>query len=254
MNIGIFITVRSGSSRLKNKALKLVEDEPIIGYLIKRMKYAYKQYAEIFICTTEHPQDQVFRKIAQLYGISIFFGDENNLIKRHFDCAQNNNIDFIINIDGDDILCNPQYVSKIIKLAQENVELDIIETQGLPFGTNVKGYKKHVLQRILQNNQSDIIDTGWGELITADNEYNHKILPALESEKMDDLRLTLDYEEDFQLFEHLIKKFKHSDLLYSQEKILEYVKAYPKLKEMNSNRKEEYWKNYEKKKKEESVE
>jgi len=38
----IFITVRTGSTRLPNKALLNFEDLPIIEYVIRRMKYPKK--------------------------------------------------------------------------------------------------------------------------------------------------------------------------------------------------------------------
>ncbi len=50
MNTGILITVRTGSTRLPGKALLEVNNKPIIGYLIDRLKYCVDNLAELIIC------------------------------------------------------------------------------------------------------------------------------------------------------------------------------------------------------------
>ena len=57
MNV-IFLSVRTGSSRLPEKALYEIRDKTMIEYLIDRLKKS--KYAEkVILCTTELKEDDV---------------------------------------------------------------------------------------------------------------------------------------------------------------------------------------------------
>ena len=67
----IFISVRTGSSRLPNKALKEINNKSTIEYLIDMVKQS--KYAEkIILCTTELKEDDVLCDIATNSGINYF--------------------------------------------------------------------------------------------------------------------------------------------------------------------------------------
>lgn len=71
MNKAIFITVRNGSTRLPNKALKEIQGIPTIEYVIRRMKYS-KNAERIILCTTENKQDDSLVEIALQNKIDFF--------------------------------------------------------------------------------------------------------------------------------------------------------------------------------------
>lgn len=71
MKKAIFITVRSDSSRLPNKALMKILGKPTIEMVVLRAKQA-KNVDSIVICTTERPVDNEIVEIAEKHGISVF--------------------------------------------------------------------------------------------------------------------------------------------------------------------------------------
>lgn len=245
LNTGIFITVRTGSSRLPGKALKEVMGRPIISFLISRIKKINENIGKVIICTTSLSEDNVLDDIAKDYGVSCFHGDKDNIIKRHLECANEYNIDFIVNIDGDDILCDPEYVKLIIKHANESNDYDVVKTCDLPFGTNSMGYKKNVLTAILQKIEMANIDTGWGLLINDKSVFAIKEIFAAESEKSD-CRLTLDYEEDFILFKNIIQALFIGEEYVAQKSVIDYINNNPEIKNINSHLNEKYWQNFNK--------
>jgi len=245
VNTGIFITVRTGSTRLPGKALKEVMRRPIISFLISRIKKTNENVGKIIICTTSLCEDNALDDIAKDYGVSCFHGDKDNIIKRHLECANEYNIDFIVNIDGDDILCDPEYVKLIIKYANESNNYDVIRTCDLPFGTNSMGYKKNVLETILQKIEITNIDTGWGLLINDTSIFTIKDIYADESEKSD-CRLTLDYEEDFILFKNIIEKLFVGNEYVTQKAVIDYLNNNSEIKNINSHLNEKYWENFNK--------
>lgn len=243
MNIGILITVRTGSSRLPNKALKEVMGKPIISYLVSRMNKVNHENAKIVICTTTLEEDAILDDIANEYGALCFHGDKDNIIKRHLQCANEYNFDFIVNVDGDDILCDPEYVKLIIQYASKSNDFDVIKTCGLPFGTNSIGYKRNVLETILSNVDQLTIDTGWGQLITDPSVFSIREIYVKDLESCD-CRLTLDYEEDFVLFKTIIEKLFVDDRYISQSAIIDYIKSTPSIMKINQHVNEKYWENF----------
>ena len=72
MNV-IFLSVRTGSSRLPEKALYEIRDKTMIEYLIDRLKKS--KYAEkVILCTTELKEDDVLCDIARENDIDYFRG------------------------------------------------------------------------------------------------------------------------------------------------------------------------------------
>ena len=79
-NKAIFITVRTGSTRLKNKSILKIKDKHTIEYVIdaaKKSKYA----KDIILCTSTNPNDKILCDIAEKNNIKWFRGSEENKLK-----------------------------------------------------------------------------------------------------------------------------------------------------------------------------
>ncbi|MDR0571975.1 MAG: hypothetical protein LBG48_03960 [Rickettsiales bacterium] len=239
MKIGIFITVRLGSKRLPAKALLKINDKPIISYLISRMKHVCTDDIKVIICTTDLPEDNKLNEIASDIGVGIYHGDENNILKRHLDCAKENGIDFIINVDGDDILCEPSYVKQIADIAKQTPEYDIIKTIGLPFGVNSFGYSLKALEKVYKLPESSN-DTDWGAILKNDSKF--KIFD-IKIEEACDVRLSLDYLEDFEIFKVIIDNFLKNNLYAPWSEIKKFIAKNPCISLINKSAEEKYLKN-----------
>lgn len=248
MNKGIYIVVRTGSSRLSQKALSKVCGKYIIEILIDRMKFINENNADIVICTTDNPDDDVFETIARENEVYVFRGSENNIVKRQYDCSVFFGHDFIVNVDGDDILCDPEYVKKILYRFTENPDIDVITTVSLPFGVNSMGYRKSVLKRILDHIEKNELDTGWGELIKNKKMFKiEEIFPETESERIE-VRLSLDYDEDLEVFRKIIESKYQMGTFLSQKEVNDFLRGNPSIALINKGVEEKYWENYKKNK------
>ena len=72
MKTAIFITVRTGSTRLPNKALIEIQSIPTIVHLIRRMKKV--DVDNIILCTTLLEEDNILCEIAKNEEINFFRG------------------------------------------------------------------------------------------------------------------------------------------------------------------------------------
>lgn len=226
MNIGILFTVRISSSRLPRKALLEVRGIPMISYLIRRFQTLCSE--RLIICTTTLQEDNYFDIIAAQHDINIFHGNADNILNRHLECAKQYDLDYIVNVDCDDIFSSPELVKK---LTEKMPYSDVVYTNGFPFGTNLFAYNVNILNTLPINDNQ--VDTGWGALIKDNTAFSHYIIEADEREQFD-IRLSLDYEEDFLLFRHIIETLDMDKRFVSQNEIISYIKKNPNIAKINS--------------------
>ena len=224
-----------------------IKGKSTIVHLIERIKQA-KNLDKIVLCTTTNPEDKKLIKIAEEQNISYFAGDEKDIIKRHFDAANYHKIDFVINVDGDDLFCDPEYIDKIAEEAKENFEIfDVISSRDLPFGVNSFGYKIDCLKSIFEKKKENDTDTGWGEFFTDNQQLKKKYINAEENHIID-ARMSLDYEEDFQFFKKIIEMLHEEGKYLRLDEIIYLLRENPEIININKFVEEKYWENYEKKK------
>ena len=113
INCDVFIPVRLDNKRLPGKALKKINDVPIIFHLIKRLQTS-SMIRNIVVCTTTNKSDDVLVQFLEKEKIKFFRGDEKDILMRFLGAAKKFDTDFIINVDGDDIYSDVRYVEKII--------------------------------------------------------------------------------------------------------------------------------------------
>jgi len=224
MKVGILFTVRISSTRLPGKALLEVRGIPMIVYLLKRFQALCTE--QLIICTTDLPADDCFDMIAGQAGVDIFHGDAGNILRRHLKCAEKFDLDYIINVDCDDVFSSPELVEKLIF---KMPEYDVIYTCGYPFGTNLFAYSTRILKDLPIDKRQ--MDTGWGALIK-DDQFSNYIIEAGQDEKFE-IRLSMDYKNDFILIKHIIEALDMDQKFVSQKEIINYIKNNPEIAEIN---------------------
>lgn len=230
----IFVSVRSGSTRLPQKALMEIGSRTTIEYLIDRVKQS-KHASRIVMCTTELPEDDRLCEIAEQNEILFFRGSAPDKLKRWLGAAKKYDIDFFVNADGDDLffdagladICFEQY---------ENSEatLDFIDGRGLY--NDVYGIKTSALQKVCDN--KDDLDTEFVRPYFVEKAYGNnlifkKIHPVPNKYEKREIRMTLDYEEDFIFFKTIINHFTTERRDMSFENILSFLDENPDIVRTN---------------------
>jgi len=239
----IFIPVRLASTRLPSKALLKINNKPCIQYLIERVK-EIEDIDGIVLCTTKNSADDEIVKFAKKMKIDIFRGSEQDILERFNGAAQEFDVKYIINVDGDDILCEPEFIKKTANELKKN-QSDYISWKEMPLGTTPIGIKTSALTTVCDQKNNYDTETGWGKFFTETGMFNVKFLTSEDPELKDkSVRLTLDYLEDFRLFEQLLTNIKKP---LGLKKIIKFLNSRKDIKDLNKGVKEIYWKNFEKK-------
>ena len=215
MNYDVFIPVRLDSSRLPKKSLLQISETPILKTLIDRLSNS-KKIRNIVVCTTTLTSDDELVNFLQKNNIKYFRGSEKDILQRFLDAATIFNSDYIINVDGDDVYTDPKSIDDIVELYEKNKN-DFIKISSVPLGLQSFGFPVHVLKQICKNKTSNDTETGWIRFFNeSDIISKGEASQNLQNKFPDNLRLSLDYPEDFEIakeiFSNITKNFDLEEL------------------------------------------
>ena len=189
MRSAIFLSIRNKSTRLPHKHFLKIQGKTTAELLIERLKLAQLP-DKIVICTSINPDDDILEDLARDQGIDCFRGSEEDKLDRYLKAAQNFNIDFILVVDGDDILCDPEYIDKIIvKFEQTNA--DYIIAKDLPLGATAFGIKKEALKKVCEIKKESDTEV-WGGYFTKTGLFKIESVEVDPFLKRPEIRMTLE--------------------------------------------------------------
>ena len=246
MKNAIFITVRTSSTRLPKKCLLEIGGKPTIIHLINRIKRA-RLADGIVLCTTTNPEDDVLCDIAGKEGISFFRGSEQDKLERWRGAAEKYAVEFFVTADGDDILCEPELID--LCFAQyRHTPVDFIEGKELVCGAFTYGIKTAALKKVCEIKDTEDTEMMW-VYFTKTGMFRCAELEGVSPVfRRPEIRMTLDYEEDFQFFKNIIEHFalqKRSD--FNLRDVLAYLDAHSEVVKINQHRQQEFLDNQKKK-------
>ena len=230
----IFISVRSASSRLPNKAYKKIDDnQTTIEYLIQRIKKSVNA-DKIVLCTTTKSADDALCDIAKSNGVDYFRGSEDDKLSRWLGAAKQFNVDFIVNADGDDLFYDPQLADFCFE-QYDKTNADFIDGSGLYI--DIYGIKTSALEKVCSEKKSDQTEFISPFFYKLSDELNVERLKEVPKKwKKLKIRMTLDYEEDLIFFKETITHMKNSKIQQDYENILDFLLKNPYIIDINWHR------------------
>jgi spore coat polysaccharide biosynthesis protein SpsF len=225
----IFISARTESTRLPQKALLDICGKPSIQYLIENMKNSVEA-DEIILCTTLLQSDDELCNLAQNNNIKYFRGSTEDKLERWHAACRQYNVDFFVSVDGDDLFCDYGLADLVFKQFK-NSKSDFIDGRGLY--NDVYGITYDALNKVCKSKQNN--DTEFIKLYfeSQNNITVEKVKNIPEIYKKKNIRMTLDYQEDLLFFETIIKDFSALKLELTFKNVLAYVKDNQHLKDIN---------------------
>lgn len=224
MNFDIFIPVRLSSTRLANKAMIDLNGKPIIKYLIERMQHT-KNIKNVVVCTTTNTSDDKLSEYLQRENVEFFRGSEKDILGRFLNAARKLDTDFIIAVDGDDIYADPSIVDNLVGECKKT-NADYVQIKGVPVGFTPIGIKKSALEKICTLKKSENTETGYGRFFTQTNLFNVCDLTITTRKFMPNLRLSLDYKEDFDVAKEIFGALGND---FHLEDVLKFLEVRPDL-------------------------
>ena len=144
-------------------------------------------------------------------------------------------IDEIVTADGDDLFYDHRLSDMCFEQIEDN---DLVDGQGLY--NDVYGFKSKTIENIINISRGDVVEPHEIVSFLQDKNFKiHKLKNKFDVFEKKNIRMTLDYEEDFQFFKTIIENLQED---YTFEDILNYIDNNKSIKDINYFR-EVDWKN-----------
>jgi len=227
------IQARLGSSRFPNKIFKKINGIRIIHLLYKRLNKS-KLIKKIIVAIPTSAKDDRLSNYLSKNKIIFFRGSEKNVLKRYLQTAKNYKADIIIRITSDCPIISSDIVDEQIRIYLRNkskiltnylsktypvgISLSICDYKSLETANQKakSNYdKEHVMPYIYKNMKNKILKTSY-------------------KEKVNFLRLTLDYPSDLITIKNVFNYF-YPNIYFSWKKVLKLYKKKSYLFKSNLN-------------------
>lgn len=226
-----------GSTRLPGKVLKVAAGTPLLKYQIDRVKKS-ALLDKIVVATSTLHQDDVIETFCTRNGIEFFRGSENDVLDRYYQCAIKFNPDIIVRLTADCPLSDPVVIDDVIKLFMDtnaDYAANTVppEKSKYPDGCDVEVFSMEALARA----HKEAMDAHDREHVTFYFwKYNNGFRTAQLDNEMDysKYRFTVDYPEDLEVVEFIIKELKKKNSFGYMKEIIDIIESNPGIKAKNS--------------------
>jgi len=209
MRIGLLIIARLKSTRLPLKLLLDLNGRNIIERVIDRAK-SISGLDNIVVCTSTESQDRALVDVAVKNNVYYYLGDPDDVLKRLLEAAKFFELDYIINITGENPLFSIEYANRVIDDIKRK-KSDFTFYEGLPIGCAVYGIKTKALEVVCKVKKE--VDTEiWGPLINRPEVFSISKGEVEPFYRRPTIRITNDYIEDYMFLSRIYSYFDKNSI------------------------------------------
>jgi spore coat polysaccharide biosynthesis protein SpsF len=235
MKTAAIIEARMNSSRLPGKVMKEVNGVPMLGILINRLQKSH-YIEDIIVATTDNILDDKIVSFCKKNAINFFRGSENNVLDRVSQTAKKYEVDFIVEVCGDNCFLDPKIVDAQIAIFKNGFpsscfvsDVSSYEDSFLPVGFDVKIFTAKHLFEI--NNTANELDREHVSQRFYQPEFKDKYNPTFVKFKdvlnRPELFCVLDYEEDYELMKKCYSELSIENPIFTAEEIIQWMDRNP---------------------------
>ena len=222
MKVGIIVLCRFSSTRLPGKILAEINGKAVLTYILERLK-ASKYSDGVVVATSVSASDDPIAKYCEDREIKCFRGSLQDVSQRFAECANQNQFDFAVRINGDNIFTDATLVDQAIDIAvKENYDfVSNVDGRTFPTGMSVEVIKTSFYKNLMdQLNSPEFKEhvTLWlyqhPKAGSFKYFYNDSI-PAAHG-----LKLALDCKEDLNFVTLLLQKMNKPHTAYGWKEIV----------------------------------
>ncbi len=230
---------RMGSSRLPGKVLREAGGQSLLHHLAARVLSAHTPSA-LVIATTDQPSDDAIAAAVFPEGVSVFRGDEHDVLKRYADAARSVGAGVVVRVTGDCPLLDARELDRVVQLYLDalstSTPLDYVTNQAgevrkIPRGLDVEVMSAEALYRAEREARAP----GEREHVTP-YLYQSGLFRVRvshpEGEDLSDLRLTVDTPEDLALVSAVLAALGPRP---STAEVVSFLRARPDVVALNAH-------------------
>jgi spore coat polysaccharide biosynthesis protein SpsF len=225
--------------------MRKIHGKPCIQHLVERVGRSQK-IGMVVLCTTLNSADDELVGVADKLGIKCFRGSETDILERYRQAARAFGVRNIVNVDGDDIFCEPAFIDATSAMLNSGEPApDCILWKDAPLGSSPVGIKVEALEKVCSLKDASNTETGWPRFFTETGLFRVVYMRPDDPELRDTgIRLTLDYEDDLLLFEKIYDNLQEP---FSLKDIVRLLRSKPELLKLNEGVRDIYMQNFNRK-------
>lgn len=230
--IAIIVAGRLKSSRLKAKALKEIGDLSSVEFCL-RSACRFENVNHVILATSDLESDAELENHTYKPSVVFHKGDPDDVIQRYLDIVRKLKVDVVIRVTADMPFIDNE-IGQILLQEHFKNGSDFTSASKAAVGTNVEILTASALEEVKRHFPS----ANYSEYMTwyfINNQDHFKIhLVDFPDDLVRDYRLTLDYQEDLEMFNRIHEELK-SKGEYSIRDIFELLDANPEIPEINGH-------------------
>lgn len=235
--VGVVTQARTGSTRLPRKVLIEAAGRTMLDHHIDRLVAAG---LDVYVATTDSPNDDRVAELAAARGVAIFRGSEEDVLSRFAGCARAHHLDVVVRVTADcpliDGVVVAEGVARFLQLREEHGD-DVYLSNTLE-RTYPRGFDFEIVAAVA------LIRADREATTPSDREHvtpwlysgAHRLPHLAQVRRRVDrsrYRVTLDTAEDLELIRRLIED--HGAAALDCTGVIEVLDAHPELVALNAD-------------------
>lgn len=231
--IGVLVACRMKSERLKNKAILPIDGVPSIELCLQNC-LSITEAETVVLTTSTKEEDGILSNYTLDGKVKFWRGDPDDVMQRYIDACAAYDIDVVVRVTGDCPLISKEIATVLLK-HHFATGADYTAAKNSAVGTACEIYNVEVLKRVV----AYVGKAEYSEYMTWYMQNNRDIFKVemidLPDELVRNYRLTLDYQEDLDLFDSVSKELKIAGKKADTKNVFALLDARPDIADLNAH-------------------
>ncbi len=230
------VTARMASSRYPGKAVVPLAGRPLLQVLLERVGTA-RDLDGMVLATSRDPQNRPLVELARGMGWRTFEGDEEDVLRRHVECARHMKADHVVRITGDNPLTDIETLERLVALHRsDDADYTYVPGDALLMGILSEVISTTALERSWERGEprhrSELVTLYIKEHPEEFRVRTAELAPGL---YRPEFRLTVDEAEDVALMQAIFGRLAAPEKVVSTREALALLDREASLAEINAH-------------------
>ena len=236
MSALVVVTARMASSRAPGKALAPLAGRPLLEVLLCRMAAA-RGTEGVVLATSVNVENDALVAVADRLGVPVFRGDEDDVLRRHLECARRFRAEHVVRVTGDNPLTDIETLEHLVERhSRESADYTYVPGDALLMGILPEVIATRALEWSWTRGQA----RHRSELVTLYIKENPRAFRIATGELPEGLyrpeyRLTVDEPEDVRLMQEIFARLDRPGHVVTTREAIALLDREPQLSAINAH-------------------
>jgi spore coat polysaccharide biosynthesis protein SpsF len=230
------VSARMASTRYPGKAMVPLAGEALLSVLLRRIASS-PLLDSVCLATSVNAENLPLVELARHLGIPAFQGDEDDVLRRHIDCARSMGAQHVVRVTGDNPLTDLETLERLVQLhLGTGADYSFVPGDALLMGILSEVISRTALEQSWERGEA----RHRAELVTLyikehPQEFRVQTLELDASLYRPQYRLTVDEREDVELMQTLFARLAVPGALVTTRQAIELLDGEPELAKLNGH-------------------